>query len=147
VDVDLLKVCRKNFAFMSNRMAYISDVLGLEGKAEHHGLWKDLRAEKKGVVKRAQQQMKIYNKRDIELTEELYYLLLPWVPNLNLPAFEDPEELDSLDPRCPNCTGTSLQRRGVYVARTRRYQRFHCQDCGKWSKGRTSVAGMETTGI
>ncbi len=147
VDVDLLKVMRKNFQFMSNRLAYVSSVLGLDGKAEHHGLWKDLRSDKKGVVKRAQQQMAVYNKRDIELTEEMYYLLQPWVSNLNLHTFEDPNDVDAADPKCPNCTSANLQRRGKETTRTRVYQRYQCQDCGKWAKGTKSMNSVEVAGI
>lgn len=147
VDVDLLRVCRRNFAFMSNRMAYISEVLGLDGKAESRGLWKDLRSDKKGVVKRAQQKMKLYNQRDIELTEELFHIMRPWVPNLNLPLYEEPSEENLGVPRCTNCNSWNVTRQGIRRSKTRAYQRYQCGSCGTWLKGNKSLFGTETTGI
>ena len=41
---------------------------------------------------------------------------------------------------CPVCGSVKLQKRGFHVARTRKFQRFHCQQCGAWSKGSTAVA-------
>jgi hypothetical protein len=148
VDVDLLKVSRRNFAFMSNRMAYVADVLGLDGKADtKKGLWHDLRSEKRGVVKRAQQQMSHYNKRDVELTEELFYIMRPWVPNLNLALYEEPKEENAGVPQCPNCLSWNMQRQGMRRAATRVYQRFQCSSCGKWSQGSKSLFGVEARGI
>lgn len=148
IDVDLMKVVKKNFAFMSNRMAYIAEVLGLEGKADTgNGLWKELRSSDKDAVKSARQTMEVYNRRDIELTEELYYLLRPWVSNLNLPLYEDPSAEDATEPRCPNCLSWNLRREGVRATLTRTYQRFQCRSCGKWSQGKNSLFTTETRGI
>lgn len=144
VNVDLMRVVKREFSFLSNRLAYISEIVGLEGKAESSGIWRDLESEKRGVVKRAQQKMRLYNERDVELTEEMLNILLPWCNNLNLPLYED--DVDPELPLCPNCGG-GVQRRGKYQSKTRTYQRYHCPNCGAWSKGKRSIGTVETVGI
>lgn len=148
VDVDLMRVVKKNFAFMSNRMSYIAEVLGVEGKAEtSYGLWKQLRSTDPEVVGRAREEMQTYNCRDIELTEELFYLLRPWVQNLNLPLYEEQKEEDAGEPRCPNCLSWNLRREGIRRTKTRAYQRYQCNSCGKWSQSTKSLYGTGVSGI
>lgn len=143
IDIDLMVNVKREFKFMSNRMAYIADVLGIDGKADTgHGLWRDLRSDSPGVVTRARKQMAKYNKRDVELTEELFEILRPWLRNLNLGLYTDTDE-----PQCPNCNSTHLQSRGEAGNLTYRYRRFQCQDCGKWGRHNKSVAKVEVAGI
>lgn len=148
VDIDLMRVVKKNFSFLSNRMAYIADILGLEGKAETvHGLWHDLRSDEAGRLTRARKQMARYNRRDVELTEELFELLRPWVHNLNLPLYEDPASEDFGEPRCTNCPSRDLKKDGWYRGTTRVYQKYQCRACGKYTHGKNSLFTTESRGI
>lgn len=142
IDVDLLKQIRKNFAFMSNRMAYVAGVLSLDGKADSHGLWKDLRSDEPGKVARARKKMARYNKRDIELTEELYYLLLPWLTGFNVGLYEEDDEI-----RCSNCGSDHITYQGSRATATYAYRRFQCQKCGRWGRDRKSFKSVQTVGI
>ena len=73
----------------------------------------------------------------MELTEELYNLMLPWISGLNIAAYREGGEVG---PFCPNCNSDNIQFRGTQVTTTRTYRRFQCQDCGKWGREAKSLA-------
>jgi DNA polymerase elongation subunit (family B) len=144
IDIDLMINLKREFKFLYNRMAYISDVLGLDGKDKTPvGLWTDLRSDDKGVVARAHVAMEKYNKRDVELTEELFLIMRPWLRGLNLGLYEE----DSLAEVCPNCGSSKLQSRGPGQNATYMYMRFQCVSCGKWGRFRKSFKSTTTVGI
>lgn len=64
---------------------------------------------------------------DIEVTEEMYHRLKPYIrthPNIASP--------DNV--KCRVCGGSHLQRRGSYLSATKVPKaRFYCRDCGGWS--------------
>ena len=137
--IDLLQVMRKNFRFPSNKLAYVSERLGIGSKLAHKGmeLWKDCMAGEAEAWK----VMESYNIQDVKLLEELYYILLPWIdahPNVGL---YNPDNNDA--PVCPNCGGHDLEKRGFTYTNTQRYQRYRCRDCGTWSRGRFTVVEKE----
>lgn len=137
VHVDLYQVVRKEFKFPSNKLDYVAQQLGLGAKLSHagHELWvKVLNGDAK-----AQATMQKYNVQDVRLTEQLYDKLLPWIrnhPNHNLHGEQRVEG-------CPNCGGVRLQRRGVQRTRISVFHRFHCQDCGAWSRSGTRDTGAD----
>ena len=132
-NIDLLKVVRSEFKFPSNKLDYVANELGIGTKVRHSGpeMWIGCM---NGDVK-CWREMEKYNKQDVILLEDLYSKLLPWIrvhPNFNLYT-------DFLtEPHCPNCGGTDLVRRGFAYTSVSKYQRFVCNDCGKWSRGRTT---------
>jgi DNA polymerase elongation subunit (family B) len=132
INIDLLSTARRRFRLPSNKLSYVARHLGLKDKVRHRGmeLWRDcMNGDKKAWV-----EMRRYNKRDVELLEEVYEKLKPWVPNHPNHALFN----DSLERICPNCGGTHLQKRGLYYTKTLTYQRYHCQECGGWSRSRTT---------
>jgi len=126
--VDLLQHVRRQFRFPSNKLAYVAKALGLVEKVEHEGheLWvKCMVGDDK-----AWKTMRRYNKGDVITLEEVYDVLMPWIPshpNHNVYSHNSTFA-------CPNCGSGHVQRRGTMVSNTRTYQRFQCQGCGKWSK-------------
>lgn len=134
--IDLYKVARKVFQFPSNRLAYVSKALGLEGKVEHSGfeLWAGCMA---GDVA-SWREMARYNKQDVVLLEQLYELLLPWIPSHPNRAL-----FDHTEGTCPKCGSTNLQRRGYAVTAVSRFQRWQCQDCGGWSRTGARESGTD----
>lgn len=128
--IDLYRVVRQNFKFISNRLAYVTEHLGIGTKLATGGfeLWaKCLEGDQEAWAK-----MEEYNCQDVVVLEELYERLLPWIkdhPNLGI---------GSSDHVCPNCGSTKLHRRGKARASTYTYQRYQCQDCGTWSRDRLS---------
>jgi hypothetical protein len=131
--VDTLKVARKHFKFDSNRLNDLAKTLGVGGKLPHIGfaLWKGCMA----GDPEAWEVMKQYNAQDVALLEAIYLRLRPWAanhPDVNL--FGDSGHNVS-GATCPNCGSSHTHRRGMAVARTRRYQRLNCQSCGTWFQG------------
>jgi len=131
-EIDLYRTVKKRFAFPSNKLTYITDQLGLGSKLAHKGM--DLWRECMNGNDEAWATMEAYNKQDVQLLEPFYETLKPWIvghPNAGLYS-------DDTNHRCPNCGSASLQSRGLYHAKTQSYQRYRCNDCGKWSRTRTS---------
>lgn len=134
--IDLLKVMRQNFGFPSNKLAYISEQLGLTGKIKHEGheLWiKCLAGDPKAWAK-----MRRYNVQDAKLLEELYEKVKPWIkthPNMGL-------YVDSEDTVCPTCGSLDLERRGYAIKTTGKYQRYRCRACGSWPTATRRVSGV-----
>lgn len=128
--IDLLTVARKQFNFPSNKLAYVSKRLKLSGKTQHEGheLWiKCMAGEEK-----AWRKMRVYNKQDVRLLEQMYEILQPWIPghpNAGLYA-DDSSGADV----CPACGGANLLPQGFAITSTSRFQRWQCADCGKWSR-------------
>ena len=66
--------------------------------------------------------------------EELYLLIRPWVEkHPNWSAFKGA-------PCCPKCGGTRIERRGIAVTTTFKYQRYQCQTCGGWFRGTKTIS-------
>lgn len=136
-EIDLYRTVKKRFAFPSNKLSYVLGVLGLEGKMAHKGmeLWRECMADDP----EAWATMEAYNKQDVKALEPLYNLMKPWIighPNAGLYASND-------TPICPNCGSSHLQSRGLYHAKTQSYNRYRCNDCGKWSRVRTTALSVE----
>ncbi len=68
----------KQFAFESGKLAYLSQILGLDGKLSHEGigLWKKCMAGDREAL----DLMRRYNEQDVVLTEEVYHELTVWRP-------------------------------------------------------------------
>lgn len=133
--IDLYSTVKSRFRFPSNKLDYVSQQLGLGKKTAHEGF--ELWVKCMNGDATAQRKMAKYNKQDVNLLEKLYDVLLPWIkhhPNHGVYR----EDLDR--PVCPNCGSHHVQARGIYTTNTMRYQRYHCQDCGKWMKERTNIS-------
>lgn len=126
--IDTLKIARKHFAFNSNKLNALGITLGVGEKVKHTGfdLWLGcMRNDPKSW-----DLMKKYNKQDVLLLERVYIKLLAWIDNHPNVAI-----LDDIPNGCPNCASRKLQRRGIGINRTSKYQRYQCLNCGSWSKG------------
>lgn len=136
--IDLYKVIKNNFNWSSNKLAFVSEQLGLAGKIKHEGheLWiKCLAGDPKAWA-----QMKRYNVQDVRLLEEIYDKVRPWItnhPHYGLYTGE-PDV-------CPNCGGDDLERRGYALTGVGRFQRYRCRGCGTWSRSNRRDFGVTTT--
>lgn len=138
-DIDLMVQAKKHFKFLSNRMNEVAKVLDQKGKISTGGgdLWRRLRNSKGDDLRQARQQMAEYNVRDVQLTEELYHLMKPWLSGVNLPVYNEATG----QPACPACLSENIQYRGLARTLTRSYRRFQCNQCGKWGRDGSSVSG------
>ena len=134
-EIDTLTIARKEFAFGSNSLRYLADVLGCAPKSEHtefpgFELWAECL---KGNSK-AWQAMKQYNLQDIRSTEELYLKIRPYArQHSNWGVFAEEGRIV-----CPKCGSANSQRRGFARTGVGKFQRFQCMDCGGWHRTRFS---------
>lgn len=134
-DIDLMLTARSQFRFPSNKLDFVAGELGVGSKVKHSGF--DLWIKCMAGDEKAWREMKKYQIMDVLLLEPLYEKLLPWIPNHpNINVYNDTNG-------CPTCTSTNFQRRGHAATNTGKYPRFHCQDCGKWFRGRARIDGAE----
>lgn len=132
--VDLLRIVRKRFRFLSNKLQHIAEEKELGGKMVHsgHEMWLGCMF---GDAK-AWKTMAKYNKRDVILTEDLYDELQPWLgagPNAQLYG-AGPDS-------CPRCGGKDLSRQGYEILTSGRYQRYKCKSCRTWSRSNRREPG------
>lgn len=131
---DTLQISRRIAKFSSHKLAYMTDRLCTKYKKLKHAnypgdeLWIACEARDP----KAWDEMRKYNIHDVLSTEELYGILRAWAPE-TAPAVRH-----VLNPalECKTC-GVSgrVEKSGIRVKRTGRYQRYHCTRCGVWSTG------------
>lgn len=126
--VDGWRTAKNRLKLRNNRLNTVQDFLGLsvEKDAVKGPIW--VRALTGDP--RALRYVINHCRKDVLVLEEAYERLRPLIvdhPNMNLIG---------KDGHCPTCGSKRLQARGYQVAKTRRYQRYHCQKCGAWSKQR-----------
>lgn len=134
--IDLLTCAKREFKFPSNKLAYVSQALGLEGKVQHDGF--DMWLKCMAGDAEAWDQMEEYNTRDVTLLEELYMKLRPWIrshPSYGpmLAADLEGEDYGEGD-ACPSCGSYHLKPQGYAYTNSGRFQRYKCGECGRWSR-------------
>lgn len=133
--IDLYYVVRQQFAFEYKSLNYVSKALGLSGKVKHDGLELWLRC--MAGDPQAWKLMRKYNIQDVRLLEELYDFMQPWIPHHPSHGAMTGEDV------CPRCNSGSLERRGFSYTQTGRYQRWHCLNCGGWSRDSKRLDGTQ----
>ena len=136
-EIDTLRVARRAFAFTSNSLDDLCQLLGLPRKKQTGGFETWL-----GCMNgdpKAWDKLTRYNRQDVIILEELYLKMLPWVhAHPNMAAYNGKPN------SCPKCGGGPLMARGwKYFPATRR-RSFQCKNCGGYSTGRT-IEKLETT--
>lgn len=127
--VDTLKVLKDKFSFTYNGIDWVASVLGIGRKIETSFKWWDECS--KGNQFYIDQMLK-YNKWDVELLEELYLKMRPWIPshpNMNL--------YSTTGQVCPSCGDMDLDWCGKYATPLGLYKAFRCQKCG--ATGRSTL--------
>jgi len=127
-DIDLMKVAKQRFRFPSNKLEYVAQKLGVGEKVKHSGfeLWVQCMA---GDDK-AWKEMKKYQLQDVNLLVDLYEKFRPWIKTHPIHVSEGPA--------CTHCGSGHLQARGFARTVAGVYQRYQCQNCGKWLRGTKS---------
>ena len=132
-DIKLMDTCEvawKNFKLHSNRLAAWLEYLGC--KHEKRAMRTDDWLHAAHGCPKAMKAVKDRAKYDVLGLEEVFDAMRPWMknePNRNL-------ILDSNG--CVSCGSHSLQNRGFQIARTKKYQRLQCQECGRWQRNTVS---------
>lgn len=134
--IDLKLAVGKQFKFTSNKLQFVSEILGLGGKEEHEGfpLWSKVI---NGDAD-AQERMRTYNMRDVELLDELYQVLLPWIPGHPSRTLYEPGAC------CPRCAaGVELMvDSGYYFTKLSKFEQFRCKSCDGYFRSSKRVMGV-----
>lgn len=147
-EVDLLKVVRRQFRFMSNKLENVVRMFGLSPKMDTGGfeLWRDIEVGTIAEKAAAWTVMREYCMNDTVIEEELYDFLIGWIPgHPHVGLYR--EESEDLEDVCQNCGSTDLVREGYYYTPLGKYPRFHCRRCGKWGKSKRSIRFETVRGV
>lgn len=137
--VDTLQIARSKFFFTSNKLDNLGQYLGVGEKIETGGfkLWEDCMLGKKSAWRK----FKKYCNQDVNLLEKVYLKLLPYATNHpNIGSY-----IDDNQPHCTNCGSPKLQKRGTSTTSTGRYQRYQCQACGAYGRGKENLRREKDT--
>lgn len=124
--IDLYDTVKRQFNFAANKLDYVAGALGLGHKAPTGGFQTWIKCMEGDPA--AWKRMERYNKQDVWLLEGLYAKLQPWIPGHPSHAAESGLR------QCPACGSGKLQARGTAYTLQSAFQRWQCQDCGKWSR-------------
>lgn len=137
--IDTRQIARKNFAFTSNKLEYMTDKLCTKYKKLKHSkfsgfdLWKQCL---NGNLK-AWKEMERYNKYDVLSLEELYTKLQPWDTSIKFNAYND-----KLNLIC-NCGNTTFHNKGFRYTNSGKYRRLICKECGAEYRGKMNLHTKE----
>lgn len=135
IEVDLYRTVRSKFAFQQNKLTFVADQLGIGKKLAHEG--HDLWVKCGEGDPAAWQTMKKYNIQDILLTEELYYQLLPWIPQA---AHPHPGLYVGSGDVCGRCGSTDLLlEEKPYRTSLSAYPMYRCSECTGLSRGKKAL--------
>ncbi len=147
--IDLKMVVGKQFKFSSNKLEFVSRVLGLEGKEKHEGfpMWDKVMNEvrrngrkpfSEEVELDAKARFESYNKQDVFLLDEVYEALLPWIPN------HPHRHLYEEGRGCPTCGADMefMQREGYAYTKLSKFKQFRCIVCDSWFRSNRREQGV-----
>lgn len=129
--IDTLKLARKSFRLMSNRLDWIAKQLGCGGKLHtSFSLWERCYHGEPAAFR----QMLEYNKKDVVLLQEVYERILPYVKG----GVRTAEAEFNGQMACPSCGGRELERDGFHRTSASTYDKFKCADCGRHCRTRSA---------
>lgn len=140
--VDLKFTVGRQFKFTSNKLQFVSEVLGLEGKVEHEGfpLWDKvlniLDEYPPAIEQDAKERMQVYNERDVTLLEEVYEVLLPWIPN-------HPHRHLYGGNGCPTCGAEEFVDAGYAFTKLSKFRQYQCQSCKSYFRDSKRINGVK----
>ena len=123
--IDTLEICKKKFAFPSNKLNDVCQYLGIGVKADTGGFqcWKDACAGSDEAL----EHMLTYNKQDVHLTRELYKKLRGYDNNaVNVAVMCD--NVGSLCTSCGSDNISVVEGKFAYTPNSK-YQVYECGEC------------------
>ena len=154
--IDTLLAARKQFKMSSNKLDYLCKILGIGAKLNTgYQLWKDCIGGKvlkvatrhngnklkrietfdAKIVSKALKEMYDYCGQDVQILEDLYLKLRPWIkshPNMAL-------YLENSENKCANCGSDKIEYCSKpYYTPTGIYETFRCSDCNAITRSRSS---------
>ena len=132
--IDTLLIAKSSFGFSSNKLDALAGYFGLKPKlSTGFELWSNCM---KGDIE-SLSYMEEYNRHDVELLEEVYLKLRPWMkshPNIAM-------YMDSERTLCSSCGSSSVNviPDKFYFTNTTKYPIYRCDCCGGITRGRRTV--------
>lgn len=132
--IDTLEICKKEFAFTSNKLMYVTNLLCKKSKKSDHAkfaghvLWQEFIKGNPEAVK----EMREYNLLDVDSLEELYELIAPW--SSTLPVFELFDEAMDI---------SDWQEDGYHFSNLGKYVRYRHKITGQYRRGRVNLLTKE----
>lgn len=125
--IDTKKEAKKIAYFDSNSLNNLGIDMGEGEKMKHRGfdMWKGAM----NGVQKDWDDMKRYNKRDVDLLERVYLRLRPWIAT---------RQSRSDGKQCPKCHSDNVQFSGYIKTLTTRLRRVRCMACGGWSTAKST---------
>lgn len=126
-NIDLLAVNRRRFKFVSNKLGYVTAALGLDSKIDtgSQALWNAVMENDPAAWKKFRR----YNIQDVNITEQLFELLTPWINTMPHRGMWSGDMCG-----CYSCDSTNLVHVGFVYGKTAAYPKMQCDDCGAWNK-------------
>lgn len=132
--IDTMLEAKKNFAFTSNKLEYLSGKLCntkklTERKFAGFDLWKECLRGNAAAWK----ELEAYNKQDVIALEELFWALQPWI-KINLGVYLEDDSI-----LVCACGSTDFYKNGYVWNDTSKFQRWKCRSCGAESRDRKNL--------
>lgn len=133
--IDTLLICKKEFAFTSNKLQYVTNLLCKKNKKSSHAkfpgfmLWREfIRGNPEAI-----QEMRDYNLIDVTSLNELYDIIAPW--SSTLPVFEvyDDEIIDM----------SMWEKDGYVYSNLAKYDRYRHKETGQYRRGFKNLLSKE----
>ena len=129
-NIDTLVAARSVFGITMNKQDYIAKFLGIQRKLHtEFQLWVDCDNGNKKALK----QMLEYNEHDVEMLEEIYLKIRPWI--INHPNLATMAQIDG----CPVCMSNDYSEVGIYYTNQNRYTKYGCRNCGASFRSSKSI--------
>lgn len=133
--IDTLLIARKEFAFTSNKLQYLTNLLCKKHKKSSHtkfpgfSLWREfIRGNPEAV-----QEMREYNCIDVTSLQELYEIIAPW--SSTLPVFEVYEdELSDM---------SDWEMTGYCYTNLAKYEQYRNKVTGQYRRGKVNLLSKE----
>lgn len=138
--IDTLTTARQQFALSSYKLDYINKLFGLQ-KKDHPGwdVWRRcVNGDEEALL-----EMDEYCKRDVNVLEELYLQIRPWIKgHPNVALYQDTE-----GSACTNCGNEDLKWGGYYFTPAGKYRAFRCAKCGAIGRHKSSESKVDSRSI
>jgi hypothetical protein len=135
--IDTKKISAKQFGFSSNKLDALAGYFGFKVKLDtDFKLWSEcMKGNEQSLA-----YMEEYNRHDVELLEEVYLKLRPWMnahPNVAL-------YVESDKPLCTHCGSDHLTYVANYYTQTGKFETYRCE-CGALNRMRKSVVSKDVS--
>ncbi|MDD5006507.1 MAG: ribonuclease H-like domain-containing protein [Candidatus Omnitrophica bacterium] len=138
--IDTCLVARKYFSFEHNTLDALAERLGVARKIKtDNSLWVQCDSGDESALA----EMLTYNKQDVNVLEEVYVKLRPWIKDHpNLALFHDVTENEG-KPICRTCVSPNLTEIGEYMTSVNTYDSYRCNDCGAIHRARRANTSLK----